>query len=285
MFLISLALGSLSIVFPFIALVLIMLYCGKHCESIFDSQNKTLLPMFIVPVAIAIFSPQKDTIFVVADSIFGVCLVVFGFMNMFRKQLSVAKALALSTAILVLYGSVRMHLFASNLDAGLEQAIQTMQSRFPTLINDTYGQQSLQFMKMFLPSIWVVQMIFALLAGLVLFQRQIRLPFVIERFSVSKYYSLILLFVIPLYLMEGSQVILINSLISYSVIPFIQGVCLIIHKANKIVSNPYLIGFIIFFILINAVSYIIIPILGIADQWLDFRKIENGGISNESHYA
>lgn len=285
MFLFALALGSLAIIFPLVALILLLFFLGRNLESCINNPFKTLAPVLIIPISMLAFSQSRETVLMVSDALFGVGFAAFGFVQMLRKHFSFVSAFSWTAFFLMVYGIARMGLFGSLLDTGFEQALQAVQSNFSALANDAATQTTIEWMRLLLPSMWIAQMLIALFIGFIVFQKQLGIPFRWSEFAVHKYYSLVLLLIIPLYMLEGTQVILVNSLLAFCVLPLLQGIGVLIDRLGRIIANPIFITLIVLIILINAVSFIILTILGIADQWLDFRKLDTRGIANESHNA
>ncbi len=285
MFLIPLALGSLAVVFPFMALVLLMFFCGKNFESCYQNPLKTIMPTLIVPLSLLAFSRDPATIMMVCDATFGVGLIALGFVYMVKKQMSIYNSFAAVSAAVIGYGMLRALYFDSLLQTGFEQALQTVQNSFLMVSNDATNQLTINWMRLLLPSMWIVQMLVALFLGLIVFQKQLGISFSFSRFSISKYYSLLLLALIPMYIIKNMHLTLLNGLIAYSFLPLIQGIGVMTYKLSKIVQNSFFMSLIVVLVLINAVSYIVLTLLGIADQWLDLRKLETGEITHESNNA
>lgn len=272
-------------IFPFMALVLLMFFCGKNFERCYSNPIKVLAPALMVPLSVLMFSQNQETMVIACDATLGVSLIVLCFLYSLRSKLSMNNALAVAATLMIGYGLFRTWLFGSQIQMGFEQALQTVRNSLLMLDNDAANEKTLMWMRVLLPSMWMIQMLIALLLGFVIYQSQVGIKFSISRFTVSKYYSLILLTLIPLYILKNMQVTLINGVIAYSFLPLIQGIGVMISKLSKIMNNSFLMGLIVAIVLINAVSYIILALIGIADQWLDIRKLDMGEISHESNNA
>lgn len=222
----------------------------------------------------------------VSDAVLGVCFVALIFINVIKHGAGANMAFLASSLCLMLYGALRAYFFKDVTINSFEMALQSLQdSGLFALGTEQTASLTLEWMRLLLPSIWTIQMLVALFTGFVIFLRQAQIPFSWSRFAVNKYYSLIVLVFIPFFWVNNADSTLINGLIAFGFVPFIQGLGVILFQLQKLILNPILIGLILFIVLMNLSSIAIIALLGIADQWLDIRKIEPGGITDENHTA
>jgi len=185
---------------------------------------------------------------------------------------------------IVLYGIWRIHLYGSQLEKSLLQAVSEMKRLMPEYSSTREFSISISVMEFLMPAAWIVSQILALFIGLIVFQKQIKIPFRISYFTVSKYYGLMLLAISPLYFYDLAIPTLINAMLGMSVLLFLQGLGVLVYKGSQLVTNRLLLTMLLIILVTNAISYIITVLIGFADQWLNIRNINYmEEIPNESH--
>lgn len=254
-----------------------MFFCGKYGDQCLSAPFRTLLPAFILPLVLLILPNRQSTLLPVSDALYGVGFVTLVFINGISRRLSINNAFMTAALLLVFYGIWRIELYGTQLDTAMDNALGEMNNLFPAVVNSVEFEKTVQIMKFMMPSIWIGTQVLGLFIGLLLFQRKLGLPFKLQEFTVSKYYSLVIIALIPLYFYEKALPIMANALFGLSTVLFLQGLGVAVAKGLQLISNKLILTVLLVFLIFNVVSYLILVLIGFADQWLNFRKIETGG--------
>ena len=279
MFFLTLVLGSLALVFPFLALIMLMSLCGKNLSQCVVNPTKSISPFFIIPVIVLAFVYQTDNLMLVSDAMYGVGIAVLFFLISLRRNVHINDAITRSALIVIAYGLWRSFLFGDVLGKSFDMAVTSMQKNFVMFKAEDFNTSTFKYLRLLIPSIWTVQQIIALMIGFMLFLKNSGIVKGMRSFALPNYYSFILIAVLPLYFWDNSIVLLMNALISLCFLPMIQGLIVVIRKMFTIIPNRVVASFVLALIMLNIVSYLFIVLIGLADQWLDFRNLNNGGIS------
>jgi len=277
MFLIPLVLGSLSILFPFLSVMLLMLYSGRIVSLSLSSPLKAVGSFFVVPVGILLFFTGTDTLLPVCDSIFGVGLPVLIFLLALSKLHRTSSALSVAVLAMALYGMWRGYYFQNLLQSSFTEVMATAQAQFPQYVNTEAMGKTYMIWKTLMPAAWTVTQALSMFIGLIMFHRQVGMSFRWSELRFPVYYNLFILAVLPLYFVPGQELWFYNAILSLSVVPILQGIGILVFYFQRFVSNRILLGISLFIILINLVSYVFLLLLGFADIWLNIRKLETGG--------
>lgn len=131
-----------------------------------------------------------------------------------------------------------------------------------------------------MPSGWILFQLLALFFGFLLMRGAMGYRYNLRRFRLPAFMPYLLIAVIPMYFYDRLWFLFVNCLIGLCIVFFFQGLGVMLSKFFQYIPNPVLSTALMVFLLINFLSYIILIILGFADQWMDFRKLEtNGGIT------
>lgn len=277
MFLIPLVLGSLSVFFPFVGLILLMLYAGKVVEFSLRSPLKAVAAFFLIPVAMLLFDGSPSALLPVCDAVFGVGFPVLIFLIGSSRFRRTSVAFTFSSLFVIAYGMWRGYYFGDILQQSFTEVMTMARNQFPQYMDTALMHDTGAIWSALMPSAWVVTQVLGLFAGLILFQKQAGIEFKMSRLQLPVYYNFLIIILLPLYFVSGNELVFYNAMISMAVLPILQGVGVLIDFLSRILVNRILLGVSLFIILINLSSYVLILILGFADIWLNFRKLETGG--------
>lgn len=277
MFLIPLLLGMLAIPLPFISLVLMMLYAGKTLPTSLLTPHRLLAVFCAIPFAMLIMEPSEAGLVASANSILGVGIAVYVFLIAVRMGQSISNSFAYAVIWTVLYGTLRHILWSGILSKQLEEGLALIQNQNLTWIDPSALTTTTHILRLLWPVTWTGTQLIALLIGFLLFHTQIGLRFSWQMIRYPAIFTLLPLAVIPLYLISNIRMLFINLLISLCFLPFLQGIGVVLNKASRLISNKLVRGILLVSLSINAISYALITLLGLADQWWDFRKTNAGG--------
>lgn len=277
MFLIPLVLGSLSVFFPFIGLILLMLYAGKGVEFSLRTPLKALAAFFVLPVAILLLDGSPSSFLPISDAVFGVGFPVLIFLIGLSRFHRTSVAFTISSLFIVAYGMWRGYYFGDVLHQSFNEVMTMARNQFPQFLDTALLEDTSAIWLAVMPSAWVVSQLLGLFAGLVVFDKQAGIEFKWSRLQLPVFYNFLIIILLPLYFITGQELVFYNVMISMAILPILQGVGVLIDFLNRILINRVMLGISLFVILINISSYILILLIGFADIWLNFRKLETGG--------
>ncbi len=277
MFLIPLILGLVAMQFPFIAAILLWIYMAKTAVVGIQSPLMVLGPFFVVPLVLILVDNATGTALQGLDSILGVGIPALVFLLCLIRQQRTTTSLACASGALVLYGSARAYFFAEYLQQ-VQIAVQDQLNQMvPELMAQDLYAQSMSLMTYLMPGFWIAFQVVAMIIGLVLFHRQLALPFLWNRIQFPWQYNLLFILGSALYLIPGLQAVFITAILGLSVLPMMQGISLLISYLSRFIMNKVMRAIILVAMLINSISFIILALIGFIDIWFNLRKIETGG--------
>lgn len=277
MFVIPLVLGSLSILFPFMSVVLLMLYSGRIVNTSVQAPLKAVGSFFVVPIGILLFFAGPNTLLPVCDSLFGVGLPVIIYLSTLARFRRTSSAFAIASLALALYGMWRGYYFQELLQSSFAEVMTSARAQFPQYINTEAMGQTYHIWMSLMPSMWTITQILSMFVGVLLFHKQVGLSFNWSELRFPVFYNVFILAVLPLYFVSGQELWFYNAMISLAVIPVLQGISILVYYLQRYLKNRLILGVSLFVILINLISYVFILLLGFADIWLNIRKLDTGG--------
>ncbi len=274
--LLALLLGAIAVFNPFVGLIMTMIYCRFSMRSIHKSPLQIMALFFVFPIAFVLLLQRQPGVIVAAsDAVWGVGFSVLLFLFSLRGRFSFTASMTHSAMLIIIYGVIRQFIFGSYLLLANEQAIVDLGKLFPQMLQTSQMQQSISLMRYMIPSSWMVPQLVALFLGLIVFLRMSGIGLAWKELSFPKYYNFLILATLPLYFFPPLRMVFINSLIALCVLPLIQGIGVILHQASRFSSNLFVMALIAVLITFNL---ILVALLGFADIWLDFRKLNTKGI-------
>lgn len=272
---IALLLGALASFNPPIGLFLTMVYSRFSLLRKPEAPHRDLLLFFVFPLAFAaLFYKQPGSLLVASDAVFGVGLVAFLFLYSFSRNARPYSAFTLGSVLIVAYGLARHFLFGPYLLQAHNQAMAEMARLYPQIMQNGEFAASLSMARRLILASWTVPQVLALFLGLVVFLNLNKARFRWSEFAVPHYYNLLILAALPLYLAPNLRTVFLNTLLSLCVVPFLQGVGVLLHWASRYVSNVFGMVLLTILIILNA---ILVVLVGFADIWLDLRKLNLKG--------
>lgn len=273
--LIALLLGAIATFSPFFGLILALMYCSFSLRGAQVKPMQALGLVLVFPVMFAVFfREQSGSLLVASDALFGVGLAALAFLASLRRGFLPAAALANSALLVIAYGIARQFLFGASLSLANEQALAEMAKAFPQFAQTPQLQTSMALIKQMNPSAWVVSQLLALFAGFVILLRLSGAKFVWKAIHFPSYYNLAILAVLPLYMLPQLRLVFVNALVALCVLPIIQGVGVVSHFIARHTSNVILMVLATLLIIFNL---FLVALLGFADIWLNFRKLNLKG--------
>lgn len=270
-----LILGALSLLSPFLALIVYMIYIARAAELNLRKPLQAFLLFILVPVVMLILDKQVSSRILCLDAIFAVGLPVLVFLLILQYHHILNNAFLVSYLIIVAWGILRYYFFRTYQDQLFEQGLQMVKDKMPAVLNSQMMGQMLPMWKEVISSIWIIAQGIALLIGYLFFERKLQIPERIDNLRFSAYYNLLIIAALPLYLFSQTKVLFINLIISLCLIPFFQGAALVWHRLGLIFANRIISGIIMIIIVLYA--NILLVLLGFANMWHTKRNFTSGG--------
>jgi len=275
MILYPLILGILSMLSPWLGLVLLLSFAAKSITLSLTKPLQSLVLFFLAPVTVLILDSDPAIRIMALDAIFGAGVVILVFLVTLKKNHVLSESLMLSFLAMAAYGILRFQFFGAYQNQLFDQGIATLKQQFSTMLDLTVLDQMLPIWKSVLPAVWIVSQGLALLTGYLIFIRLLQVPNTLQNLRFPALYNLLVIAVLPLYLFEQTKVLSINALIALCFIPLLQGISVMWNRLGIIFNNRILIG--ILMIIITLYANILLVLLGFADMWLSQRNSIPGG--------
>lgn len=267
--------GALSLLSPFLGLILYMLYVAKTAELNLTKPLQAFIMFIPIPVLLLIFDPQTSTRLMCLDAILAVGLPVLVFLMVLKHNHILSNSFLAAFLVMFAWGMLRYYLFKNYQDQLFEQGMQVVKDKMPALLNNDLLQQTLPFWKGIIPSIWVISQAIAWLIGFLLFEGRLQIPNRIENLRFPVYFNLLIIAVLPLYFFDQTKLLFYNLLLSLCIIPFFQGAGLVWQRLGMIFSNRIISG--LFMLIIVLYANILLVLLGFGNMWFTKRNITPGG--------
>ncbi|NLN35578.1 MAG: hypothetical protein GX157_06230 [Candidatus Cloacimonetes bacterium] len=275
MFLLPFLSGTMSLLSPFLGMILVMYFSAKVLGPALVSPQRTIILFFVMPILVLMIDGRHgDTPLIAFDAIFGVGLVVYVFLLTLRRNQVLSEALLAGILVIVVYSLARMYIFGGILSNAYQEGMQIMKEQMPVFLDNEYMQFSTRMWETMMPAFWGVGQIFALLIGYFIFHRTIHIPFVPGDVKFTVFFNILILAALPLYLFEATKALFINSLILLCTVPLIQGFFLAWTHLSRVVSNNIIKRIIMFVLLIYA--FIPLILIGFADSWMTGNNTRGG---------
>lgn len=267
--------GALSLLSPFLGLILYMLYVAKTAELNLTKPLQAFIMFIPIPVLLLLFDPQTSTRLLCLDAILAVGLPVLVFLIVLKNNHILSNSFLAAFFVMFAWGMLRYYLFKSYQDQLFEQGMQVVKDKMPALLNNDLLQQTLPFWKGIIPSIWVISQAIAWLIGFLLFEGRLQIPNRIENLRFPVYFNLLIIAVLPLYFFDQTKLLFYNLLLSLCIIPFFQGAGLVWQRLGMIFSNRIISS--LFMLIIVLYANILLVLLGFGNMWFTKRNITPGG--------
>ena len=272
---ISLLLGALATFNPFIGLLVMMIYSHSFFRLLTGKPVNRALMFLVFPIVMAIFTfKNPSTLIYPVDAIFGAGLVVILYLYALIKRGNPITALINAALFITVYGVMRYYLFGNLLLNALDQSFAEMEKIMPQAMQNGNITQMKPVLKSLLPASWTVSQILALCAGHLVFLHLGGAHSELRDFKLPAYYNLFIIAVLPLYFFPQLHSVFINVLLALCVLPMVEGIGVIINLITKRKPNILINILVTILVLLNLP---IMALIGFADIWLDFRKLNIKG--------
>ncbi len=275
MILYPLILGILSMLSPWLGLILLLSFAARSISLILVKPVQSLMLFFLGPLTALILDTDISTRLMALDAIFGCGVLILVFLITLQRNHVLSESLMLSFVALVAYGMLRHWLFGAYQVKLFDQGIVVLKDQFGSRLDLTMLDQMLPVWRSVLPAVWIISQGLALLAGYLIFQRLLKVSDACQNMRFPGIYNLLVIAVIPLYLFEQTRVLGLNALIALCFIPLLQGFSVMWSKLGLIFSNRIVVS--ILMIIFTLYANILLVLLGFADMWLTKKNSIPGG--------
>ena len=183
------------------------------------------------------------------------------------------------------YVALRQYLFAGFIENQFNQSI----TQIMDIVANRYSESSEQYMIFselmdvsthfylsYSPGMWIALMMLCILVGYFITFRQSEDYVPISQYQVHLYVCYVAVLALGICILPGFRLIGINLLLAIMPLFLIQGMAVAHHKMVSWFSHSLLLKIIaIICIIINPYIVLFLSIIGLFDNWLDFRKLYN----------
>jgi len=271
-------LGLVSLFSPFLGMIFTLAYCGKILSQTAVRQLLALLAYILTMAAIAVFDNSPAVWLNAADSIIGTGLGCLVFVLILRRCQKLTLALTILLLVQIGYYLLRSWMFAPAIQAlslQLKPVYEMYLERMPKLDFNTDAISWIQsFLLRYQTAIWGSFQILAVFLGFMLFNkysankqkiRYIKFPYEVVYLMIAA----LMLTLIPTTRTWG-----LNALVCMSMFYLIQGTAVLSFVWGDYFARVKLMRtLLITAVIVNYPILILIALVGIIDNWFDFRKL------------
>jgi hypothetical protein len=251
-----------------------LIYMNRILKSA-KPMNSALFLLAIPVLSAMVAYKNPGFLSLSVDAAVGASLAAVVYLYSLLRLENPTRALLHASMMLVLYGLARYYIFNTYLLASYDQSLRQMESLLPQLASSAEMKKSMSLAGTLLQASWTVPQLLALLAGHFVLQHMRGTRSQLRDFHLPRYYNLLILVLIPLYLVPSLREVFVNLLMALCVLPLVQGMGVIVHYIARINSNLLVIMLITALVIFNL---ILVVLLGFADIWLDLRKLNKKGM-------
>ena len=279
--------GFFSIISPSWGLFFTTLLGSKFYEK----QKYVFLGLLSVATIMFFFlTQQMSSYYVLMEYFAGVMIPYYLLHYAYKRNHDIVEAINILLIFEILYSLIRNYLYGTILIENLQILINESQEmlemnafhaseQFFSILNET-----IEFMKLYQPAIWVSGIVLAGYLGFVLaFKKQaiklnhqkIKFPFYVIYFMIIGLIGC---------LIKSSRVVSINLMLMLAPVFFIQGISILdFYWREHFKKSKWLLRLLIIMLLLNTYILILIIFMGLLDMWFDFRKLNIQEERDESH--
>ena len=126
--------GALSLLSPFLGLIVYMLYVAKTAEVNLTKPLQAFLMFIPVPVLMLILDPQTSTRLLCLDAILAVGLPILVFLLVLKNNHILSNSFMAAFLVMFAWGILRYYLFRAYQGQLFEQGIQLVKDKMPALL-------------------------------------------------------------------------------------------------------------------------------------------------------
>ena len=275
MLLYPLIIGVLSMLSPFMGLILLFVFMARTIGISLVKPIQAIMMFFAVPAIMLVIDTDISTRVMALDAIAGVGLTTGVFLSVLKRNHVLSEAFMVSFIVLAGYGLVRASLFGDYHNQLFEQGMLAIKEQMPQMMDNAMMERTMPLWKTVMPAVWILSQGLALLIGFAIFQKLLHIPDTLQNMRFPGMYNLLIISIIPLYLIQSTQMLFVNALIALCMIPLLQGIAVLWQRMKLIFSNQIVLS--ILMIIITIYANVLLVLIGFADMWLSKQNSIPGG--------
>ncbi len=272
---ISVVIATLS---PFWGLVFILAFSDKY------RNKRTLFNSIYFGFVILLFILQVINVLSLIDLLFGVGLTSVLFIWSLNRTLNFINALMSVFFMNILYAVIRLVFFGKQYAEVIAEVIEKYKEFIAQSFQNNNEQLSMAlkfidtFQELFTKyyvGIWVFTIAVAIYVGALILSKKGSLKWEHRKIQMPFYLIYVLILGLAGFLLPSIQVSGINALIMVSPLFLIQGISILdFYWGDFFKRSKFLLILLIFSMVFNYFILILVALLGLADIWFNFRKID-----------
>jgi len=275
-------LAALSVVIatvsPFWGVIFIIAFSGRY------QKNRNIFNLVFLGSVVLLFLLRVIDIISVMELLIGVGLTSSVFLWSLNRTLNFVNALVTVFLLNIIYAIAKVIVFGKQYTEIILNVISTYREYLTTSLQSNNEQLNMaleitdKFQELFIklyPGIWVFSIVIALYIGAVLLSKKgilhwehskIRLPYYLIYFLIAALIGIVV---------KQTQIFGINALIMIAPLFLIQGISVIDFRWGDFFRrSKFLLFLLIISMVFNYFILIFVGLIGLADIWFNFRKID-----------
>ena len=272
---------------PFWGLIFILASGGKYLS------RKYLFFAVYSGIVVILSVASVIDIITFSDLILGVGATSILFFWSLFKTFNFTRSMITAFFFSIVYSILRQLIFGKAFIENVNKAIEQYKELITSVFQNSEEQMNLaleiteSFTKIFTTyyaGIWVLTVVLALYFGSLLFSKKNTLKWKHRIIRIPFFLIYFLIVGLVLFLMPGTKIIGINSLLMLSPLFLIQGISILdFYWGNFFKKSKFLLFLLIFSMVINYFILVLVAFMGLLDIWFNFRKISIMEGMNESN--
>lgn len=276
----------ISTVSPFWGVIFIIAFSGRY------QKNRNLFNIFFIGSIILLFLLRIIDIISVIELLIGVGLSTSLFLWSLSRTLNFVNAIVSAFFLNIIYALVKVVVFGKQYTEMILDVINTykefvtesLQNNSEQLtlaleITDTFRELFIKFY----PGIWVFSIIIAIYIGALFLSRKGTLPWDHKMVRLPYYLVYILIAALAGIVVPRTQTFGINALIMIAPLFLIQGISIIDFRWGDFFRrSKFLFFLLIISMVFNYFILVLVALIGLADIWFNFRKIDTEEIDESN---
>jgi len=268
----------ISILSPFWGLVFILAFSDKY------RNKRTLFNAIYFGFVILLFILQFVDVLSLIDLLFGVGLTSVLFIWSLHRTLNFINALMSVFFMNILYAFIRLIVLGKQYAEVIAVVIEKYKEFITQSIQNNNEQlvMALEFIDTFQElftkyyvGIWIFTIVSAIYVGALILSKKGSLKWEHRKIRMPFYLIYILILALAGFLLPKVQVFGINALIMVSPLFLIQGISILdFYWGDFFKKSKFLLILLIFSMVFNYFILILVALIGLADIWFNFRKID-----------
>lgn len=271
----------LAAIAPFAGMIFTIYFGLKYQDKLY-----VFFSVFIITTVILYVGKIYDPIGVL-DCVIGIGLISFLFMKTFTNSFNYLSSLLVSAAAAIGYAVMRQLLFLKQLTAIAENAIIEYNKLLAVAFENNpeqlkfFTEASVNIKPLFTDyyiGIWSMIMISAIYIASLIISSRSMIKWQLRKIRIPYNIIYVLIVVLVALLIPNTRKYGLNGLMILAPFFLIEGISILhFHWGDFFQKSKFLAIILIASMVINPYLMILVMLIGLADIWFNFRKINNGG--------